>query len=139
MAKTTTKLVEFIREIFNQFGMPRKTITDCKTQFIAQEFLDCWDNKGITMNFTLVVHPQSNGQVERANGLILRGLKPCVFIIQNHMMEDGCKSYLQFYFTQINQQTNSILISIWIRIYASLGDGTLIFLSPKIHRDLFNG
>ncbi|XP_040256359.1 uncharacterized protein [Aegilops tauschii subsp. strangulata] len=31
---------------------------------------------GIRLNLASVAHPQSNGQVERANGLILSGIKP---------------------------------------------------------------
>ena len=30
---------------------------------------------GTKVNFASVAHPQSNGQVERANGLILKGIK----------------------------------------------------------------
>ena len=33
-------------------------------------------SQGIRVDFPSVVHPQSNGQAERANGLILQGLKP---------------------------------------------------------------
>ena len=33
-------------------------------------------NEGIRLDFASVVHPQSNGQAERANGLILAGIKP---------------------------------------------------------------
>lgn len=35
----------------------------------------CTD-KGIIMNFDLVAHHQRNGEVERDNELVLKGLKP---------------------------------------------------------------
>ena len=35
----------------------------------------CWE-KGIRLDLASVAHPQSNGQVERANRLILQGIKP---------------------------------------------------------------
>ena len=31
---------------------------------------------GIKLDYTSVYHPQTNGQVERANGLIMSGIKP---------------------------------------------------------------
>ena len=31
---------------------------------------------GINLDYALVYHPQTNGQVERANGLIMSGIKP---------------------------------------------------------------
>ena len=33
----------------------------------------------IQVNYASVSHPQSNGQVERSNGMILQGLKPRIF------------------------------------------------------------
>jgi hypothetical protein len=36
-------------------------------------------NLGIKINYTSVSHPQSNGQVECSNGMILQGLKPIIF------------------------------------------------------------
>jgi hypothetical protein len=34
---------------------------------------------GISIDYALVAHPEANGQVERANGLILAGLKPRLY------------------------------------------------------------
>ena len=31
---------------------------------------------GIKLDYAFVYHPQANGQVERANGLIMSGIKP---------------------------------------------------------------
>ena len=73
------KTVDFITEIMHRFRVPNTIITDNGTQFTAAEFLDFCDDKGIMVNFTFVAHPQSNGQVERTNGLILQGLKPWLF------------------------------------------------------------
>jgi transposase InsO family protein len=32
--------------------------------------------KGIRLDVASVAHPESNGQVERANGMVLAGIKP---------------------------------------------------------------
>jgi transposase InsO family protein len=70
------KVVEFIREIMCQFGVPNNIITNNGTQFNAREFKDFCADLGIKINYALVLHPQSNGQAERSNGMILQGLKP---------------------------------------------------------------
>ena len=37
------------------------------------------DSFHIRVDWSAVAHPQTNGQVERANGMILQGLKPRIF------------------------------------------------------------
>jgi hypothetical protein len=41
--------------------------------------LEFCDNFHIRVDWAVVAHPQTNGQVERANGMILQGLKPGIF------------------------------------------------------------
>jgi len=48
-------------------------------QFTAKEFTTFCESKGIKINYASVAHPQSNGQVEQANGMILQALKPRIF------------------------------------------------------------
>jgi hypothetical protein len=57
------------------FGVPNQIITDNGTQFKSQHFQEYCKDIGIQLCFTSVAHPRSNGQVERANAEILRGLK----------------------------------------------------------------
>ena len=45
------------------------------TQFTSQYFQEYCEDIGIQLCFASVAHPRSNGQVERANAEILRGLK----------------------------------------------------------------
>jgi hypothetical protein len=67
--------VGFIRGIIHRFGVPHDIITDNGSNFKSAEFKQfCW-SMGTRVNFASIAHPQSNGQVERANGLILRGIK----------------------------------------------------------------
>jgi transposase InsO family protein len=71
--------VESIKEIMYKFGVPNNIITDNGTQFTAMEFKDFCVDLGIKINYASVSQPQSNGQVERSNGMILQGLKPRIF------------------------------------------------------------
>jgi transposase InsO family protein len=76
---TTTKVVEFIKWIMYRFGIPNTIITDNDTQFTAREFKEFCVDSGIKVNYASVSHPQSNGQVECSNGMILQGLNPSIF------------------------------------------------------------
>ncbi|XP_020207473.1 uncharacterized protein LOC109792469 [Cajanus cajan] len=57
------------------FGIPHSLITDNGMQFIAQSFDDFLRELGIKHLPTSVEHPQTNGQAEAANKVILRELK----------------------------------------------------------------
>jgi transposase InsO family protein len=59
-----------------RFGVPNNIITDNGTQFTTREFKDFCVDSGIKINYASVSHPQSNGQVERSNDMILQGLNP---------------------------------------------------------------
>ena len=59
-----------------RFGIPHSIITDNGTNFAQGELKDYCNDLGIRLDLAFVAHPQSNGQVERANGLILAGIKP---------------------------------------------------------------
>jgi transposase InsO family protein len=76
---TAAKAVEFINEIMYIFGVPNNIINNNGTQFIAREFKDFSADSGMKINYASVSHSQSNGQVERSNGMILQGLKPKIF------------------------------------------------------------
>ena len=41
--------------------------------------MDFSDGYDIRIDWALVKHPCTNGQVERDNGMVLQGLKPCIF------------------------------------------------------------
>jgi transposase InsO family protein len=49
------------------------------TQFTGKKFLDFCDDHHIRVDWDAVAHPMTNGQVERANGMILQGLKPRIY------------------------------------------------------------
>ena len=56
------------------FRVSRHITVDNGTQFDSQDFRDYCQNMGIQLCFASVSHPQSNGAVERANGIICTGV-----------------------------------------------------------------
>ncbi|XP_010233185.1 uncharacterized protein LOC104583138 [Brachypodium distachyon] len=50
-------------------------ITDNRSNFKAADFQDFYGQMGIRINYAAVVHPQTNGQVEKANGLLTEGIR----------------------------------------------------------------
>ena len=71
--------VKFFLDIIYRFGVPNCIITDHGTNFTRKKFLDFSDGYDIRINWASVGHPRTNGQVERANGMVLQGLKPRIF------------------------------------------------------------
>ena len=71
--------VLFFTDIIHRFGVPNSIITDNGTQFTERKFLEFCDRHHIRVDWAAVAHPKTNGQVERANGIILQGLKPRSF------------------------------------------------------------
>ena len=66
----------FISDITIRYGIPHNIITDNGTNFAKAALAHFCATQGIRLDLASVAHPQSNGQVERANGLILSGIKP---------------------------------------------------------------
>jgi transposase InsO family protein len=55
--------------------VPNSIITDNGTNFTSGEFQEFAKVLGIKIKYALVAHPKSNGQVEKANGLVCASLK----------------------------------------------------------------
>src|SRR5215216_3743433 len=68
--------ISFIRGLIFRYGVPHNIITDNGSNFDSDEFKAFCPSQGTLVDYTSVAHPQSNGQAERANGLILQGMKP---------------------------------------------------------------
>jgi transposase InsO family protein len=71
--------VKFIGDIKHRFGVPNRIITDLGKAFTGSVFWDfCQDNL-IDIYYSSVSHPRCNGQVERANGMVLQALKDRIY------------------------------------------------------------
>jgi transposase InsO family protein len=71
--------VTFFTDIIYRFGVPNSIITNNGSQFTGRKFLEFCDKYHIRVDWAAVAHPQTNGQVERANGMILQGLNTRIF------------------------------------------------------------
>jgi transposase InsO family protein len=71
--------VVFFTNIIHRFGVPNSIITDNGMQFTEKKFLDFCKDHHIRVDWATVAHPMKNGQVERANDMILQGLKPRIY------------------------------------------------------------
>ena len=78
-ATAAAKAAEFIKEILHRFGVPNRIITDLGTSFTGSKFWDYFQESSVDVYYAFVAHPRCNGQVERAYGLILQGLKARIF------------------------------------------------------------
>ena len=67
--------VKFIKGIVSRFRVPNRIITDNGSQFTSNLFKTYCANLGTQICYASVVHPRSNGQAERTNAEVLRGLK----------------------------------------------------------------
>jgi transposase InsO family protein len=71
----STTAINFIKSIVFHFRVPHSIITDNGTNFTSKEFKSYCESMGIKLKFASVAHPKTNGQVEKANGLICSGIK----------------------------------------------------------------
>jgi IS30 family transposase len=80
VAKVTSKeAAKFIRDITHRFGVPNRIITDLGAAFTGSVFCDFCQDNTINVYYSSVAHPRYNGQVERANGMVLQALKDRIY------------------------------------------------------------
>ncbi|GAU39748.1 hypothetical protein TSUD_219910 [Trifolium subterraneum] len=73
---TSFRILRFFkRDILCRFGIPQVVVTDNGTQFTDKTFRGFLAKINPKHHFTSVEHPQTNGQAEAANRVILRGLR----------------------------------------------------------------
>jgi hypothetical protein len=75
ITQDSTAAINFIKSIVFHFGVPHSIITDNGTNFTSKEFKSYYKSMRIKLKSAYVAHPKTNGQVEKANGLICNGIK----------------------------------------------------------------
>jgi hypothetical protein len=76
---TLEEAVKFIGDIKHRFGVPNRIITDLGKAFTGSVFWDFCQENTIDVYYSLVTHPRCNGQVERANDMVLQALKDRIY------------------------------------------------------------
>jgi transposase InsO family protein len=76
--------VKFIKSIVCKFGVPNRIITDNGSQFTSKVFQEYCEDLDIQICYASVAHPEGNGQVERTNTEILKGLKTRTYDCLKH-------------------------------------------------------
>jgi transposase InsO family protein len=67
--------VKFIKGLVCRFGVPNRIVKDKNSQFTSGLFKSYCADMGTRICYASVAHPRSNGQAERANAEVLKGLK----------------------------------------------------------------
>jgi len=68
---TAKKAAELLDDVIHRFGLPNCIITDLGSTFTGSDFWNFCDDRDIVVKYVSVAHPRANGQVERANALLL--------------------------------------------------------------------
>jgi hypothetical protein len=76
---TSEEAVKFIGDITHRFGVPNRIITDLGKAFTSSVFWNFCQENTIDVYYSSVAHPRCNGQVERANGMVLQALKDRIY------------------------------------------------------------
>jgi hypothetical protein len=75
VSATAKKAVELFQDIIHRFSLSNSIITDLRTTFTGHHFWDFCEDRCISIKYVSVAHPRANGQVKRANDMILDALK----------------------------------------------------------------
>jgi hypothetical protein len=69
------RVLDFLDELVHRYGLPHRIITNLGSNFNNHQFWEYYENSGINVQYVSVAHPRANGQVERANRMVLDALK----------------------------------------------------------------
>ncbi|KAI9074947.1 hypothetical protein K1719_043110 [Acacia pycnantha] len=125
---TSARVRRFVRQnIFSHFGIPAEVVTDNGTQFTDRNFQGMMVDLGVTHHFASVEHPQSNGQAEVANKVILDRLRKKIEDADSSWVEQlynvlwGYRTTIQSATQEMPFRMTMILVEIgqpsWRRLY----------------------
>jgi hypothetical protein len=75
MCRKADRVLDFLDELVHRYRIPHRIITNLGSNFNNHQFWEYCENSGIDVRYVSVAHPRANGQVERANGMMLDTLK----------------------------------------------------------------
>jgi hypothetical protein len=94
------------QNIICRFRVPRHITVDNGTQFDSQNFREYCKSLGIQLCFASVKHPQSNGAVERANGIICIGISKCLVGLPKGKWVDELPKVVWVHNIAVSRSTN---------------------------------
>ena len=72
---SSASVMEVMRALFSQFGVPEMVVTDNGSGFVSSEFEQFLKSNGVKHMTSAPYHPASNGFAERAVQIVKKGLK----------------------------------------------------------------
>jgi hypothetical protein len=69
------RVLDFLDELGHCYRLPHRIITDLGSNINNHQFWEYCENSRIDVRYVSVAHPRANGQVERADGMVLHALK----------------------------------------------------------------
>jgi hypothetical protein len=87
------RVLDFLDELVHRYGLPHCIIINLGSNFNNHQFLKYCENSGINVRYVSVAHPRANGQVERANGMVLNALKKRLHNSANTKGASGSRNY----------------------------------------------
>ena len=90
---SATLMIDKLRTLFAQFGIPQMVVTDNGSSFISQEFMSFLKKNGIRHITSAPYHPTSNGLAERAVQTFKSGIKR----MQGGSVQEKLSSFLFTY------------------------------------------
>ncbi len=73
-SSTSTVVIENLRTVFAQFGIPETIVSDNGPCFVSEEFSSFLKANGVKQITSAPYHPATNGLAERAVQIVKRGL-----------------------------------------------------------------
>ena len=74
-SSTTATVIDHLKTVFSQFGIPETIVSDNGSCFVSEEFSSFLVGNGIKHITSALYHPASNGLAERAVQIVKKGLK----------------------------------------------------------------
>ena len=111
--------VKYIKGLMSRFRVPNRIITDNGSQFTSDLFKTYCAILGTQICYASVAHPRSNGQAERANTEVLRGLKARTFKKTLKACSRGCLDELQSVLWSIHTTTTKLMETPFFLVYGA--------------------
>jgi len=131
---TSEKAAEFLNQIIHRFGVPNSIITDLGTQFTGTTFWDFCNDRGIVIKYVSVAHPQANGQVERANEMIIDALKKRLYTENDRAPGRWMKELPAVVWGLRTQTSRNTGVSPYFMVYSTeaMLPSDVVFGSPRV-------